>query len=277
MTAVHLAAAGRTDPGRERENNEDQFVVARLRKTVEVLATSVDPSRLASGTAVGAEAEAEAHLLVVADGVGGHRGGELASEAAVTSLVGFLGEAVRCFEHTDAGAEDEFLQLLERGVRDTHARIVTELGGARRAPATTLTMATVVWPRAYLVHVGDSRAYLLQRGRLRRLTRDQTMAEYMMDVGAWTAETASRSPAGANLTSALGSSDMTPNIGLVDLGPGDTLLLCTDGLTKHVPDETIARLLEAAATPDAACATLVEAALAGGGSDNITAVVARGG
>jgi protein phosphatase len=136
-------------------------------------------------------------------------------------------------------------------------------------------MATLVWPRAYIVHVGDSRAFYLRKGRLRQLTRDQTTGEYMVDAGAWTEEMARKAPLGGALVSALGADELTPAVGLVDLLPGDILLLCTDGLTKHVPDERITQILAGAADAETACRELVTAALEAGGTDNVTAVVAR--
>jgi protein phosphatase len=136
-------------------------------------------------------------------------------------------------------------------------------------------MAMLIWPRAYIVHVGDSRAFYLRKGRLRQLTRDQTTGEYLVDAGAWTEEQARSAPLASALASALGSEELTPVIGLVDLQPGDTLMLCTDGLTRHVPDERIVELLSGAASAEAACRALVDAALAEGGTDNITTVIAR--
>jgi protein phosphatase len=138
-------------------------------------------------------------------------------------------------------------------------------------------MVTLTWPRAYLVHVGDSRAYYLRRGRLRQITRDQTTGEYMVDVGAWTEEQAARAKVSANLTSALGGSEMIPAVGLIDLEPGDVLLLCTDGLTKHVSDARIAEVLGTDTPVEAMCRELVREALDDGGTDNITVIVARTG
>ena len=146
---------------------------------------------------------------------------------------------------------------------------------ATLAPATTLTLLLLVWPRAYLMHVGDSRAYVHRGGRLRQLTRDQTFGEYMVALGAWSEEQAARAPASGNLSSAVGGSDITPVIGLVDLDPGDSVLLCTDGLYKHVSDEEITRVLGESSGSEPACRTLVELALAGGGTDNVTCVLAR--
>jgi protein phosphatase len=136
-------------------------------------------------------------------------------------------------------------------------------------------MATLIGRRAYIVHVGDSRAYYLHGGRLRQLTDDQTMGRYMVDVGAWTEDQAARAGVAANLTSALGASEMLPKIGLVDLAPGDTLLLCSDGLTKHVADEQITEILRRGEGAETTARALVSAALDAGGSDNVTVIVAR--
>jgi protein phosphatase len=136
-------------------------------------------------------------------------------------------------------------------------------------------MALLVWPRAYIVHVGDSRAFYLRKGRLRQLTRDQTTGEYMVASGAWTEEQAKKAPIGGTLVSALGGQEMTPSVGLVDLQPGDTLLLCSDGLTRHVADDRITELLGRPTDAATACRELVDEALAGGGHDNITVITAR--
>jgi len=135
----------------------------------------------------------------------------------------------------------------------------------------------LVWPRAYHIQVGDSRAYVRRGGRLQRLTRDQTLGEYMVSLGAWTDEQAAKAPAAANLSSAIGGSELLPAVGLIDLIPGDTLLLCTDGLTKHVSDEQIESTLARADSAVSTCTKLVEDALAGGGTDNVTVLVVRTG
>ena len=217
----------------------------------------------------------EALLFVVADGVGGRPGGAQASETAVTALVDYIGRAAGCFHQLDVDREHEFVAQLEAAVQDAHQRVVAQSGRPGQGPATTLTMATLVWPRVYLVHVGDSRAFYLHKGRLRQLTRDQTTGEYMVDAGVWTQDQANKAPMGGTLVSALGGDEMTVAVGLVDLQPGDVLLLCTDGLTRHVSDARIAEILGRAPDAETACRELVADALAGGGHDNVTVIVAR--
>jgi protein phosphatase len=274
-TAVRVDARGLTDIGKKRKANEDQFVIMTLSKAAQVRETSLPDPRVFD-----ALRGPEGWLFVVADGVGGVAGGGLASETAVTALAEYLGRAAGCFNRIEPEKEHELLEQLEAAVHAAHRRI-TELyggGGGRHAvqgPATTLTLAMLVWPRAYIVHVGDSRAFYLRKGRLRQLTRDQTTGEYMVNSGAWTEEQARKAPIGGTLVSALGGDEMTPSVGLVDLQPGDTLLLCTDGLTRHVSDERIAELLGRPTDAGTACRELVDEALAGGGHDNITVVAAR--
>jgi protein phosphatase len=271
-TSVRIDAFGQTDIGLRRQNNEDQFVIMTLSKAAELRQTSVLDSSVFQELC-----GSEGWLFVVADGVGGHRGGELASQTAITALVQYISRAVSCFSGVDTDREHEFLEQLETAVHDAHRRIFEELGGGagEQGPATTLTMVMLLWPRAYLVHVGDSRAFYLRNGRLKQLTQDQTTGEFLMARGVWTEEQARKMPIAGALASALGAPEMKPSVGLVDLRPGDALLLCTDGLTRYVTDDRIAEMLGGADDAESACRKLVEAALAGGGHDNITVVTAR--
>lgn len=269
-TATGVDSFGLTDVGRVRSNNEDHFVIATLRKSVALEHTSIE-----AGESFDCIRASSARLFIVADGVGGRPGGELASGSAVEFLVQYISQTVGCFNNADVEKEHEFLLQLESAVERAHERILEELGVGGHGPSTTLTMATLVGPRAYIVHVGDSRAYYLHGGRLRQLTADQTTGQYMVDAGAWTEDQAARAGVGANLISAVGGSEMLPKIGLVDLAPGDTLLLCTDGLTKHVADEQITEILRRGDSAEVSARALVDAALAAGGSDNVTVVVAK--
>jgi protein phosphatase len=270
-SAVTMDCFGLTDPGKVREGNEDHFLIAAVSKSVDVRYTSLSQEAIAHrfGAAGG-------YLFAVADGVAGRPEGDLASERTVAAVLGYVGQAAACFQGLTAAKEHDLLGKLEETIRGVHEGLLAEYGGSSsKVPATTLTLVLLVWPRAYLVHVGDSRAYVRRRGRLQRLTSDQTFGEYMVTVGAWTEAQAARSGSGAALSSAVGGSEILPVVGLVDLEPGDSLLLCTDGLTKHVSDDQIAAALASPIDAQTASRQLVAEALAGGGTDNVTVVVVK--
>lgn len=269
---VTIDAFGVTDRGKVRKDNEDHFLVADIHRTVNMLCGSLSAEAL--NHRVGTQG---AHLLVVADGVGGGPDGDLASERTAAAVLSYVGGATGCFQGLDVEREQELLSSLEETVHKVHEQLISEAGGPqRKAPATTLTLVLLVWPRAYLVHVGDSRAYVRRRGRVQALTRDQTFGEYMVSAGAWTEEQAAKSRTAETLASAVGGSELTPTVGLIDLEPGDSLMLCTDGLTKHVSEERIAEVLALPADARTMAETLLADALAGGGSDNVSIIVARG-
>ncbi|HEX6252201.1 MAG TPA: PP2C family serine/threonine-protein phosphatase [Gemmatimonadaceae bacterium] len=264
-------AFGLTDRGLARDGNEDHFLIAHVSKSVEVRQTSLPPDAAAGEFAAGA-----GYLLAVADGVGGRPEGDLASERTLSAMLSYIGKTASCFQALDTNAEHALLEKLEAVVRGVHDGLVEEYGGITSSlPATTLTLVLLVWPRAYLVQVGDSRAYVRRGGRLQRLTRDQTYGEMMTALGAWTDEQARARSTAETLASAIGGSELEPVVGLIDLSPGDSLLLCTDGLTKHVSDDDIGGALAQAESAEATCRQLVRDALAGGGSDNVTVVVVR--
>jgi len=263
---IDVQVRGRSDRGRVREANEDHYFIGVLRKLVEVQDTNLEVR-----DAVRELSKLDAYLLVVADGVGGVAGGRRASQSAIFSLATFIGRTAACHYDPNVQQENEFLERLEHALQHAHA-VVRSLSTPGRGPATTLTMAMIIDRRAYIAHVGDSRAYVLSRGRLRQITQDQTMAALLEDEGV----DVRNAPRLANtLASAVGAQEMTPAIGLLDLTPGDVLLLCTDGLTKHVSDTEIAEMLASDPDPEPVCNRLVDAALAGGGTDNVTVVVAR--
>jgi protein phosphatase len=269
LPAAVIDAFGITDRGLVREGNEDHFLIARVSKAIEVRQTSMPSERVDHelGGAVG-------YVLAVADGVGGGPEGELASVRTRATVLWYNGKATSGFQGLSTSAEHELLEMLEAAVRDTHAGLLAEYGGiTSRLPATTLTLVLLVWPRAYHIQVGDSRAYVRRGGRMQRLTRDQTLGDFMVSVGAWTDDQARMASTAETLASAIGGSELTPVVGLIDLAPGDSLLLCTAGLTKHVSDERIAGALARAESAEETSRGLVREALAGGGTDNVTVVV----
>jgi len=267
-------ARGMSHVGKVRPANEDQFLVAALHKVIEVHQTSL-PDNLHQQFG----SSARALLLLVADGVGGAAAGELASSTTLDAVMSYVTNSMRCFYKLDEHFSHDLLEELSNVVRQSHD---TVLAKAAEQPddagmSTTLTMAHVLWPRAYIVQIGDSRCYHLRGSQLAQVTRDQTLVQDLVDHGALAADDAERSPFSNVLTQAIGGrdTDIQPVISKVELEQGDTLLLCTDGLTKHVKSEMIGRLLSAADSSAAACERLIAAALEGGGSDNVTTVVAQ--
>ncbi|UCG87156.1 MAG: serine/threonine-protein phosphatase [Gemmatimonadota bacterium] len=265
----HIDTFGLTHVGKVRSTNEDQFLIACLRRSVEVRHTSLESVK--AFEQLGAT---EAHVFVVADGVGGVPGGQFASGTAVQVLINYITHTMHCCYRFDVDGEHEFISQLERAIEHTHDRVQQEYGSTGRGPATTLTMVVLIWPRAYIVHVGDSRGYYLRRGRLKQFTRDQTMGEIMVDEGVMSEAEARDSGLDHVLASAIGA-DAKPSIGLLDLEWGDTLLLCTDGLTKHVTDVAIGEIMQQGAGAEDVCRELVNTALDRGGRDNITVAVGK--
>jgi PPM family protein phosphatase len=270
---IDVDVRGRTDIGRIRKINQDQFLVAALHKVIDIHDTSLPTAyqeRFDSG--------ARALLFLVADGVGGAPGGERASSLTVDSIMRYVTNSMRCFYKLDQLASVDLMGELASSVMESHIAVRAESDDDpdARGMATTITMAHVLWPRAYIVHIGDSRCYHLRGRTLTQATRDQTMSQALVDAGAMTEEQAATSPYSSILTQAVGASDqLEPALSQLDLAAGDTLLMCTDGLTKHVAREAIVELLEKHPTAEAASAALVDAALAGGGTDNVTTLVAR--
>ena len=264
---ARIDAFGLSHAGKVRPANEDHFAIMTLQKSVQLRGTNLQDTSILDRLR-----RPEVHLLVVADGVGGAAGGKIASGVAVRAVVEYLAEAVGCVQDFDVDREQAFLDHLSRAVERGHERL-KEMFKTQGGPATTLTMVTLLWPRAYVVHVGDSRGYYLRNGRLRQFTRDQTMGDYLVDIGAVTEQHAQKAGLYNVLSSAVGG-DLVPTVGIVDMADGDVLLLCTDGLTKHVPDERIVQLL-ASGSAESVAQSLIDAALEGGGSDNVTVIVAK--
>ena len=266
-----IESYGASHVGHVRTSNEDHFVVASLQRSVQLRQTNLqDPGPLERLCGP------MAYLYAVADGVGGVSGGRLASGLAVQTTVEYLSETVGSYHAVPPGREHDFRDPLERAVQRAHDRLLGAFGAPeRQGPATTLTLALLVWPRVFLVHVGDSRAYHFRAGALRPLTRDQTMGAYLVAERALSAQQAEHAGLNDVLASALGAADMTPAVEVLEIEPGDVLLLCTDGLTRYLGEPEIAEVLASEADAEASCHALMERALAGGGRDNVTVVVAR--
>jgi protein phosphatase len=230
-----LRAGGETDTGRVRDHNEDRFLITD-------------------------------RLFAVADGVGGHRAGEVASKTAVEILE-------RSFTDRTADGLVEAVKEANRTVWN-----LAESNRDQRGMGTTLTAVGLVEDdgeeRLAVVNVGDSRAYLLQQGELEQLTDDHSLVAQLVREGQLTPEEAIVHPQRSIITRALGL-DPEVDVDIWELTPfrGDRILLCSDGLTNEVSDEGIASTLRGVADPQDAADQLVEEANARGGNDNITVVV----
>jgi PPM family protein phosphatase len=236
--------------------------------------------RAAGGTHVGRvrpgnqdalHVDTERGIFLVADGMGGHAAGEVASRIAVEVVSAALAEVV-----DGRPGPDEVTGALERALRDAE-RFILEHAARDRSTSgmgTTLT-AGVLSPEGWyrIGHVGDSRAYLLRDGALAQLTRDHTWVQREVDEGRLTPSRAHRHPLSHILTRALGSGPEAPDLVGGRTLPDDVLLLATDGLTGPVGQRTLTRIVAAARTPGERVERLIRAANRRGGRDNITAVV----
>jgi serine/threonine protein phosphatase PrpC len=263
---------GITHPGKVRQDNQDHYLVSTLHKTARVRATSLPNPELFE-----LPSQRIASFGMVADGVGGSKGGETASRAAVETIAEYVKETINAFYAADESDPNAFLATLRSAAETCHAAVI-ERGRATGQPmaATTLTLYVAVWPSLYVLHVGDSRLYLFRDGSLRQLTRDQTMAQDLVDAGAFPRDVAARSPLAHVLTSAMGASQASPEVARHELRRGDALLLCTDGLTKHASDDAIAERMRNRTSAEQVARALVDDALAEGGTDNVTVLVVSG-
>ena len=262
---------GLTHAGRVRDENQDHFLLSSLHKRMEVHRTSLpDPDRLYE------EADRLAYLAMVADGVGGGPAGEAASRRALEALSRYAVGSMDCYYTADPTDDQAFTQALADAALHCHEDLRQGSGAeSGRGIATTLTLMLFVWPRAYLLQVGDSRYYILRDGALTQISRDQTLAQVLDDDDVFSRTEARKSPLSNVLSSAIGGSATTPVVTGIDNTWDYVHLLCSDGLTKHVSDERIAERLRSLTSSTQACEDLLQDALDDGGSDNITIIVGR--
>ena len=262
---------GLTHPGNVRKTNEDHFLLGSLHKHLDIKATS-----LPTAEQFRACDERIGFLAMIADGVGGQLAGEEASRLALEEVTLYLAQSTDCYYQTDARSK-EFIDVLQEAAMRSHQRVLERAAADPdfQGMATTLTLWMGVWPWVYLLQVGDSRYYLYRRGVLTQVTRDQTIAQDLVDEGVMTRSVAFASRWAHVLSSAIGGSQTAPVVTRIANSWEDIHLLCSDGLTKHVPDERIAERLAGMTSARQACEALLQDALDAGGSDNITIVVGR--
>lgn len=243
---MKVSAFGLTDVGRRRESNEDDFLL--------------EPGR---------------GVYAVADGMGGHAAGEIASRLAIETLQEVL-------QRNDTSAEpmsaEDVAEWLRGAVVEANRRICDSilLHEERRGMGTTVVALVHSGDDAVVGHVGDSRMYLLRRGELVRMTSDHSWVNEQVKLGLMNDDTAQRHPMRNIVTRALGSrTDVLVDLTSLQIQPGDVFLLCSDGLNTMLADEQIhALMLAHRSDPEAACRALVEETNRHGGDDNVTVVVA---
>nr|BFE85078.1 hypothetical protein GCM10020093_076790 [Planobispora longispora] len=233
---IALRYAARSDVGLLREGNEDS-------------------------------AYASARLLAVADGMGGHAHGEVASSVAIAAL--------SSLDESASGAD--LLSAIDAAVRDANRQLHEMVGRDPSLKGMGTTLTAMLWSgtNVALAHVGDSRAYLLRSGELYQITQDHTLVQSLVDDGRITLEEAATHPQRSILLRALdGSGEVEPDLSLRQAQIGDRYLLCSDGLSGVVSAETLHHTLSTIDDPETVVRTLIDLANRGGGPDNITCVIA---
>ncbi|MEW4490550.1 protein phosphatase 2C domain-containing protein [Thalassoglobus sp. JC818] len=266
---LKLTYGARTDVGRVRKRNEDHFAVIRNGRTRQIMLSNLDhhlqdyPEHVTFG-------------LVVADGVGGGRRGDYASQLVLQTMLELSGRATSwVMRLTDFEAQEvrERVDSYAAEIQSTFRKLMNddpELSGM----GTTWTSAHILGNDLLVVHVGDSRAYLSSEGQLTQLTRDHTLGQELVDHGLPESE-AKRFR--HMLTNSFGgtSEKVRAEIAHLEVQAGDRLILCTDGLSDMLSQETMQQVLIEEAEPQSAADRLVELALAAGGRDNVTTIVAH--
>lgn len=246
-----LEVAGKTDVGCVRTNNEDSFGY-----------------------------DAERGIFVVCDGMGGAAAGEIASNLGVTTVLSYFQEAANAsgypaFERVFEGYSDD-ANALANAIHSAN-RVIKQSATANQAGMGTTIVAVLVKGSAVsIAHVGDSRIYLVRDAAIEQLTHDHSLVMERVRRGLMTAEEAAVSEMQNIITRALGADEQVePDLADLQMLAGDTLLLCSDGLVRHVSDDRILQMIGNAESVDGSCDALIEAAKAGGGSDNVTCILLR--
>lgn len=264
---------GLTHVGKVRKANQDHFLLCTVHPQVIIHATS-----LPNEDSLPLRGQRLATIMLVADGVGSTAGGGEASQLAVETITRYVSSSLHCYHAAGTAHGVEFVEALRVAAIEAHTAVraeATARGDSARM-ATTMTLAIVTWPQVYVVQVGDSRCYHYLKGKLHQVTRDQTMAQALVDEGALPRDSLKTSPLANVLVSALGAENAEPVVTRFDIRNRDgVMLLCSDGLTKHVSDAEIAEALQGMQSSDQVCHDLLDLVLARGASDNVTIIVGR--
>jgi serine/threonine protein phosphatase PrpC len=270
-TAIHVHDVfGCTDPGHSCRRNEDRFLVARLSRQLSCVCSNLPETE--SETTHG-------HLLAVADGVGGRRGGAVASDIVTTAVSHYLlnrtSQFLRLSETSDRSFRDELVMAIEYGQRELSRALQGQ--AQRRHVMTTLTLAYIVNSTMYVAHVGDSRCYLIRGSRLSQLTKDHTVAQKLIDSGTLTSHKLAKFPATSHLWNRItpDSYPSAPDVQRYELMSGDRIMLCTDGISDQLPDIQIMRSSRPFSSCQQLAGQLIHRARLAGSADNATAIVAQ--
>lgn len=267
-----VTSFGQTDIGRVRPTNEDHFLIAEMTKAMRVRQSSRPQPKTQFG-------EERGYLFLVADGMGGHQAGERASALALDTVEEFMLNTFKWFFHLQGPEERNALGEFQAALRQADVRVYEK---AMQRPefygmGTTLTMAYALNTDLFVVHVGDSRCYLVRGGEMYRLTHDHTLVGEMVRTGHLSPEDASHHQLRHVVTNAVGGHKLGIQVEAqkVALEPSDLMLLCSDGLTEMVPEERILAAVREEADLQQTCVRLIGEANEKGGKDNITIVLAR--
>ncbi|MCH5372982.1 MAG: protein phosphatase 2C domain-containing protein [Planctomycetes bacterium] len=275
---VSVEFEGLSHTGHVRERNEDAFLVYRVSRSWERLGTSLPEGDLPS------HFDENAYAFCVADGMGGAAAGDVASSLALRTGVNLVLNSAKWWLKLDhPQTRDRAIQaLVARALRRFRQIDRTLVDRANEDPSllgmgTTLTVACSFGADLVIFHTGDSRVYLFRNGTLEQLTRDQTVAQAMLEAGQITSEQAKSHRWRHQLTGVLGGQESmdAPEAHIHRLQDGDRLLLCTDGLTNMLDDDAIAEIVAHADSMESGCRRLVDEALQRGGRDNVTVVLAQ--
>lgn len=254
--AVKVLVCAMTDVGRTRQTNEDACSVTELETGQLIDAIGADRTVELGNKGV---------LLAVSDGMGGHQAGEVASTLVLESLQRELAQEAKGPLH----------KHLEEAVHRANRRVHNAARSAERhGMGATLTAVFLRGTEAYIAEVGDSRGYLLRNGRLRQITRDQSMVQLLVDQGVMSPSEARKAPGKNVILQAVGlNPDVRVAIGRLELRRGDRLLLCSDGVSNQISDDELRQIMTSS-EPREACETMIALANERGGEDNETVIVA---
>ena len=272
--SVTVDAEGVSHPGKYRDRNDDQFLIAEICKSLRVKRSTLpldDQTGFAMATG--------AYLYAVADGLGRVAEGPLANDRATFTAVQYILALLPWFFEAAGKSDDDTKAELTRALGK--CELLLPAAGRRRitelSPGTTVTLAYLIWPDLFIVHVGDSRCYIRRGSEIHRVTHDQAELQRLRRDGPFEHKTATRSGLSTVLWHALRGEDepILPVVYHVTIATGDTILLCTDGLSRLVHDDQIVALLSAEGSALCKCNNLIAAANNAGGSDNVTVVVSQ--